>query len=208
MMLLPAKYFPDLDPVQLERYAHMERLYHEWNAMINVISRKDIDHFASRHLLHSLAIAKIIRFKPGSAIMDAGTGGGFPGIPLAVMFPEVEFTLVDSIGKKIKVVEAIASNLGLHNVSALNSRFESVKQKFDFITGRAVSNLPLFQSMVAPCVKKPGFNELPNGILYLTGGEVEPDLKNIMTRFTTFNLSDHFTETYFTTKKLVHLYNF
>ena len=185
----------------------MERLYREWNAMINVISRKDIDQVALHHILHSLAIAKIIRFRPGTTIMDAGTGGGFPGIPLAVIFPDVHFTLVDSIGKKIKVVEAVAQGLGLANVTAVNARFESVHGKFDFITGRAVSNLPLFLSMVAPLVKKPGFNDLPNGILYLTGGEIEPDLNKIQAGVTTYNLSDHFGDAYFTTKKLVHLYN-
>ena len=186
----------------------MESLYSDWNVRINVISRKDIDQIGIHHILHSLAIAKITGFKSGTTIMDAGTGGGFPGIPLAVMFPDVQFTLVDSIGKKIKVVEAIAKNLGLANVHTLNARFESVKQKFDFITGRAVSNLPLFLSMVSHCVKKQGSNELSNGILYLTGGDIEPDMKKVTARATTYNLSAYFTETYFTSKKIVHLYNF
>ena len=186
----------------------MEHLYREWNARINVISRKDIDQVAVHHILHSLAIAKIISFKPGTTIMDAGTGGGFPGIPLAVLFPEVKFTLVDSIGKKIRVVEAISGELGLTNVCAVNSRFESVDRKFDFVTGRAVSNLPLFLSMVAPCVKKQGFNKLANGILYLTGGEIGAEIEKLPGKRVTYNLSDHFTGDYFTTKKLVHLYNF
>ena len=176
--------------------------------MINVISRRDIDQVGVHHILHSLSIAKVTAFKPGTAIMDAGTGGGFPGIPLAVMFPDVQFTLVDSIGKKIRVVEAIAASLGLQNVTTINARFESVRQKFDFITGRAVTNLPLFLSMVSPCLKKQGFNELRNGILYLTGGEVEPGLEKVRTMVSVYNLQDYFSEAYFTTKKLVHLYNF
>ncbi len=207
-MSLPSSYFPQLTLLQRDRFEQMEKLYREWNARINVISRKDIDQIGIHHVLHSMAIADIIKFKPGTTIMDAGTGGGFPGIPLAVMFPDVQFTLVDSIGKKIMVVETIVKSLGLLNVITLNARFESVKQKFDFITGRAVSNLPLFLSMVSQCVKKKGINELSNGILYLTGGEIEPDIKKIPALSTTYNLSDHFNEAYFTTKKLVHLYNF
>ena len=186
----------------------MESLYREWNAMINVISRKDIGQIGTHHILHSLSIAKIIRFKPGTTIMDAGTGGGFPGIPLAMMFPDVQFTLVDSIGKKIKVVEAIAKSLELHNVIPLNARFESVKQKFDFITGRAVASLPIFLSQVRSGLKRAGVNDLPNGILYLTGGEIEPDLQQMNALATVYNLADNISEEYFITKKLVHLYNF
>ena len=186
----------------------MESLYREWNAMINVISRKDIGQIGTHHILHSLSIAKIIRFKPGTTIMDAGTGGGFPGIPLAMMFPDVQFTLVDSIGKKIKVVEAIAKSLELHNVISLNARFESVKQKFDFITGRAVASLPIFLSQVRSGLKRAGVNDLPNGILYLTGGEIEPDLQQMNALATVYNLADNISEEYFITKKLVHLYNF
>jgi 16S rRNA (guanine527-N7)-methyltransferase len=207
-MSLLSTYFPELSREQLDRFGQMESLYREWNAMINVISRKDIGQIGIHHILHSLSIAKIIRFKPGTTIMDAGTGGGFPGIPLAVMFPDVQFTLVDSIGKKIKVVEAIAKSLELHNVIPINARFESVKQKFDFITGRAVANLPVFLSQVRAGVKKEGFNDLPNGLLYLTGGEIEPDLQQIKARSTIYNLPDNFREEYFITKKLVHLYNF
>ena len=205
---LPTSYFPLLTPLQIDRFGQMDRLYREWNAMINVISRKDIDQVGVHHILHSLSIARIITFKSGTTVMDAGTGGGFPGIPLAVMFPEVQFTLVDSIGKKIRVVEAIAASLGLQNVTALNARFESVRQKFDFVTGRAVSNLPLFLSMISPCVKKLGFNDLANGVLYLTGGEIEPDMKKLAAKSNTYDLSDHFTEGYFATKKVVHIYNF
>lgn len=186
----------------------METLYGEWNAMINVISRKDIGQFAVHHLLHSLSIAKFASFVPGTRIMDAGTGGGFPGIPLAVMFPEVHFTLVDSIAKKIKVIDAIAGELKLDNVSTQNARFESLSGSFDFVTGRAVSRLPVFVSMVKKCIRPKGFNKLANGVLYLTGGEVDQDLSEIGARSETWNLAEYFSETYFLTKKLIHLHHF
>ncbi|MDP1622084.1 MAG: 16S rRNA (guanine(527)-N(7))-methyltransferase RsmG [Bacteroidales bacterium] len=207
-MNLTSKYFTAITQAQSKRFAQAENLYREWNSMINVISRKDIDQFASHHLLHSLAIAKVISFKPGTAVMDAGTGGGFPGIPLAIMFPDTHFTLVDSIGKKIKVVDAIATEMKLTNVTTLNARFETVKGAFDFVTGRAVSNLPLFFSMVKNSVKTTGFNDIPNGILYLSGGDVEQDIASISTKLTVWRLSTFFAEDYFITKKLVHLHNF
>lgn len=207
-MSLPAKYFPGLTTVQLEQFALMDNLYREWNVKINLISRKDIDELAIHHILHSLAISKVVAFKPGTRIMDAGTGGGFPGIPLATMFPDVHFTLVDSIGKKIKVVDAIATALKLDNVTALNARFETIKGSFDFVTGRAVSKLPIFCSMVKNCINKHGFNDIQNGILYLTGGELEPDVAQIKARSDSWPLAGFFTEYYFTTKKLVHLHNF
>jgi len=207
-MSLPATYFPNLSALQLDQFDLMERLYREWNGRINVISRKDTDQLAMHHILHSLAIAKVIAFKPGTSVMDAGTGGGFPGIPLAVIFPEVHFTLVDSIGKKIRVIEAIANELELANITTLNARFETVRDSFDFVTGRAVSSLPLFFSMVRKCVKSQGFNDIPNGILYLTGGEPEQEISRIKAKSTIWPLSAFFTEDYFTTKKLVHLHNF
>ena len=201
------KYFPDLTLQQADQFAMMEGLYREWNARINVISRKDVDKLAIHHVLHSLSIAKVINFEPGTTIMDAGTGGGFPGIPLAVLFPEVQFTLVDSIGKKIKVVEAISQSLGLRNVTTLNTRFESVKETFDFITGRAVSDLPRFYSMVRKAIKKEGMNKIQNGILYLTGGDLDHDMASFKTKTTIYRLADYFDEDFFTTKRLVHLYN-
>jgi 16S rRNA (guanine527-N7)-methyltransferase len=207
-MSIPLKYFPGLSTLQIEQFAWMEKLYREWNAMINVISRKDIDQLATHHILHSLAIAKVVTFKPGTCILDAGTGGGFPGIPLAVMFPEVQFTLVDSIGKKVKVIGAIAAELKLHNVTALNARFETAGRGFDFVTGRAVSRLPLFFAMVKNSVRAQEFNSIPNGILYLTGGDVGPEMKQVRAISDIWSLGDFFTEDYFTTKKLVHLHNF
>ena len=207
-MILPAKYFPGLSPLQRDQYELMEHLYREWNSRINVISRKDIDQLAIHHILHSLAIAKVIEFKPGTRILDAGTGGGFPGIPLATMFPEVHFTLADSIGKKIKVIDAIAGELKLDNVKTVNTRFETIRGSFDFVTGRAVSKLALFSSMVKGCVASKAFNDLPNGILYLTGGEVEQDLTGIRAKSMTWPLAGFFTEEYFASKKLVFLHNF
>jgi len=207
-MSLIATYFPDLSPGLLEKFSRMEELYREWNSRINVVSRKDIDEIGLHHILHSLAVAKFTSFSPGTEILDAGTGGGFPGLPLAILFPQVRFTLVDSIAKKIKVVEAISRSLDLENVTTLNGRFEQVKKKVDFVTGRAVSNLPLFLSMTGHCIKKEGFNSIPNGILYLTGGEIIPDLQKISARWTIRDLSGYFSEAYFATKKIVHLYNF
>jgi 16S rRNA (guanine527-N7)-methyltransferase len=204
----PLTSFPHLNEKQLMQYAQMETLYREWNARINVISRKDIDQFQTHHLLHSLSVARIVSFIPGTTVMDAGTGGGFPGIPLAVMFPEVEFHLVDSIGKKIKVVEAVKSELGLQNVTTRNIRFEEIRESFEFITGRAVSNLPLFCSMVKKNVKKKGHNSIPNGILYLTGGETDQALISINATTSVWNLADFFGDSFFTTKKLIHLSGF
>jgi len=202
------KYFPELTPIQLEQFNRMGELYRHWNERINVISRKDISRFETHHLLHSLSIAKAVPIRPGALVLDAGTGGGFPGLPLAVFFPEVHFTLVDSIGKKIRVIETIADELELDNVTAVNARFETIRGSFDYVTGRAVSSLPLFFGMVKGLVNRPGYGDAPNGILYLTGGDIEAGLAQIRSGFSVRNLSDFFEEAFFVTKKLVHLHSF
>ena len=201
-------YFPLLTGHQLDQYWESCQIYREWNSKINVISRKDIDQLLTHHILHSLAIARVIAFKPGTEIMDAGTGGGFPGIPLAIFFPESRFTLVDSIAKKIRVAEDVSKRLGLKNVTLVNDRFESLSSRYDFITGRAVTNVAAFVKMNAPLIKKKGFNDIPNGILYLTGGELQQSLELVRAQKTGYSLADFFNEPYFETKKLIHLYNF
>jgi 16S rRNA (guanine527-N7)-methyltransferase len=202
------KYFPDLSAAQRSQIELLAPLYTEWNARINVVSRKDIDQLYLHHVLHSLSIAKLVTFKPGTSIMDAGTGGGFPGIPLAILFPDSKFTLVDSIGKKIKVVEAIAGGLGLANVTAVNARFEGVAETFDFITGRAVSNLAVFVNMLKNKVGLTNRNRIPNGILYLTGGDSPQDMTGINARAKEYPIPGYFTEPYFVTKKLIHIHAF
>lgn len=184
----------------------MELLYRNWNSKINVISRKDIGHFTLHHLIHSLSIGSYFSFLPGTTIMDAGTGGGFPGLPLAIMFPEVHFTLVDSIGKKIMVINEITRQLGLTNITAVQERFEKINQQFDFVTGRAVSNMASFYSMVRLKIKKQENHPFRNGILYLTGGDVQQEVASIGKENTVIILSERFPEEYFTTKKLVHIF--
>lgn len=198
------KQFPDLTDNQILQFQKLQGLYEDWNAKINVISRKDIDELYTRHVLHSLGIAKIIEFRPGSKIMDVGTGGGFPGIPLAILFPEVDFYLIDVIAKKIKVVTEVAAGLGLKNVKAEQKRAELVKQEFDFIVSRAVTNMPDFVSWVDDKVSKKQNHELANGILYLKGGDLTEELK-AFPKATEYNLSDFFTDEFFETKKVVHL---
>ena len=198
------KQFPDLTDNQILQFQKLQSLYEDWNAKINVISRKDIDELYTRHVLHSLGIAKIIEFRPGSKIMDVGTGGGFPGIPLAILFPEVDFYLIDVIAKKIKVVNEVAAGLGLKNVKAEQKRAELVKQEFDFIVSRAVTNMPDFVSWVDDKVSKKQNHELANGILYLKGGDLTEELK-AFPKATEYNLSDFFKEEFFETKKVVHL---
>lgn len=198
------KQFPDLSDNQILQFQKLQSLYEDWNAKINVISRKDIDELYTRHVLHSLGIAKIIEFRPGSKIMDVGTGGGFPGIPLAILHPEVDFYLIDVIAKKIKVVNEVASGLGLKNVKAEQKRAELVKQEFDFIVSRAVTNMPDFVSWVDDKVSKKQNHELANGILYLKGGDLTEELK-AFPKATEYNLSDFFKEEFFETKKVVHL---
>ncbi|MGD9928641.1 MAG: 16S rRNA (guanine(527)-N(7))-methyltransferase RsmG [Mangrovibacterium sp.] len=199
------KYFSGLSAGQLEQFAALEGLYREWNEKINVISRKDIDQLYERHVLHSLGIAKVISFKPGTKIMDVGTGGGFPGIPLAIMFPETEFLLVDSIAKKISVVEAVAAGLGLTNVRAQQNRAEKVHGQFDFIISRAVTAFPKFVSLVRSKVSARQQNELGNGILYLKGGDFDDELEPFKNQVKLYALSGFFEEEFFETKKVIHL---
>jgi 16S rRNA (guanine527-N7)-methyltransferase len=196
--------FPNLTEIQILQFQKLQSLYEDWNSKINVISRKDIDELYTRHVLHSLGIAKIIEFRPGSRIMDVGTGGGFPGIPLAILHPEVDFYLIDVIAKKIKVVNEIAAGLGLKNVKAEQKRAELVKQEFDFIVSRAVTNMPDFVNWVDDNVSKKQNHELANGILYLKGGDLTEELATFP-KATEYNLSDFFTDDFFETKKVVHL---
>jgi 16S rRNA (guanine527-N7)-methyltransferase len=198
------KQFPNLTEIQTKQFELLQELYEDWNAKINVISRKDIDELYTRHVLHSLGIAKIIEFKPRTQIMDVGTGGGFPGIPLAILFPEVDFYLIDVIGKKIKVVNEVATALGLTNVKAEQKRADSVKQEFDFIVSRAVTNMPDFVLWVQNKVKKKHNHELQNGILYLKGGDLTDELASFP-KAVQYNLSNYFPEEFFETKKVVHL---
>lgn len=199
------KYFPELTADQQNKFARLEALYQEWNTKINVISRKDMDFFWIHHVLHSLAIAKVIHFLPGTKIMDVGTGGGFPGIPLALMFPECDFLLVDSIGKKIKVVEGVCEMLGLENVRARQTRVENVTEQCDFIVSRAVTAFPAFVSWVKGKVAPISCNALPNGILYLKGGDFSEELKTFGNRATIYDIPDFFSEDFFETKKIIHL---
>ncbi len=203
-MNLIQQYFPDISKKQVEQFAQLEALYKDWNSKINVVSRKDIDELYLRHVLHSLGIAKVISFKPKSKILDVGTGGGFPGIPLAIMFPESQFHLVDSIGKKLKVVEGIVEALGLKNVKTTHGRAEIVKGEYDFIVSRAVTAMPEFVGWVKTKIAKKQNHELKNGILYLKGGDLTEELQVFRTT-TIYNLSDYFKEEFFETKKVVHL---
>jgi len=198
------KYFPNLTDTQLDQFSRLEGLYTEWNAMINVISRKDINELYTRHVLHSLGIAKVLEFNPGASVLDVGTGGGFPGIPLAILFPETNFYLVDVIAKKIKVVEGVAEALGLTNVRAAQKRAETIDEEFDFIVSRAVTNMPDFVKWVRGKVKKAQNHDLPNGVLYLKGGDLTEEL-SVFQKVTLFNLSDYFSDEFFETKKVVHL---
>jgi 16S rRNA (guanine527-N7)-methyltransferase len=198
------KHFPYLTDIQKEQFAKLDSLYHDWNEKINVISRKDIDALYTKHILHSLGIAKIIKFEPGTFVLDVGTGGGFPGIPLAILFPETRFFLIDIIGKKIKVVQAVAAALELKNVKAEQLRAENVKGDFDFIVSRAVTNMPDFVSWVRTKIKKNNKHELKNGILYLKGGDLTEELKDFP-KATEYNLADFFEDEFFETKKVVHV---
>jgi 16S rRNA (guanine527-N7)-methyltransferase len=199
------KYFPNLTDHQKELFVKLYDVYKEWNDQINVVSRKDFDSFYEKHVLHSLGIAEVIQFQPGTEVLDVGTGGGFPGIPLAIMFPDSDFYLVDSIGKKIKVVNGVKESLGLTNVFAGQKRAEELKQKFDFVVSRAVTQMPKFIPWVQDKFKKKGQNGYPNGILYLKGGDLREELKSVKRYKEIIELSDFFKEEFFETKKVVYL---
>ena len=199
------KYFPNLSERQKEQFAALDALYRDWNSKINVISRKDIDNLYEHHVLHSLAIAELIRFKPGTSIMDLGTGGGFPGIPLAIMFPEVRFHLVDSIGKKIRVCQEVTSALGLENVTTQWCRAEEVKQKFHFVVSRAVMPLPDLVKIIRKSISGEQFNGLPNDLICLKGGELEQEAKPFGKAAQITSLNEFFEEEFFETKKVVYV---
>lgn len=199
------KYFPDLDTDQISKLERLPVLYSEWNEKINVVSRKDIESLMERHVLHSLGIAKVMSFVGGTKVLDVGTGGGFPGIPLAILFPDVEFYLVDSIAKKIKVVQAIADELGLKNVKATQDRAENVKDKFDFIVSRAVTRMPEFLKWIEKSVIFDCKNDFPNGVLYLKGGDLSQELGGLSEHYNEFDLSDYFEEEFYETKKVVYV---
>lgn len=198
------EYFPDLTDEQKTQFAELDGLYREWNSRINVISRKDIEALYLKHVLHSLGIAKVQSFADDSRILDVGTGGGFPGIPLAIMFPKVDFVLVDSIGKKIRVVEEVSSHLNLQNVTAIHGRAEKVKGSFDFVVSRAVTKMGAFVPWVRKKIAGTQRHELQNGILYLKGGDLTEELKSFP-RATLYDLQKYFADPFFETKKVVHL---
>lgn len=204
-MELIKKYFPNLTKQQLEQFDALEELYRHWNAQINVISRQDIDSLYEKHVLHSLGIGKIIQFVPGTEILDVGTGGGFPGIPLAILFPLADFHLVDSIGKKIKVVTEVSAALGLTNVKAEQTRVEHLNTTYDFVISRAVTRLQPFLGWVRYKILKAGNNKLRNGVLYLKGGELDEELAEIRDKYRIYELSDYFDEPFFETKKVVYI---
>lgn len=204
LMDLILKYFPDLTERQIEQFRALEALYKDWNSKINVVSRKDIDELYLRHVLHSLGIAKVIQFADNSSILDVGTGGGFPGVPLAIMFPNCQFHLVDSINKKLKVINAVCEAIELTNVRTTHSRVEAIDETYDFIVSRAVTTMPEFTKWVKGKTAKKQRNELKNGILYLKGGDLTEELRQYTT-VKAYLLSDYFEEDFFETKKVIHL---
>jgi 16S rRNA (guanine527-N7)-methyltransferase len=199
------KYFPELTEKQLGQYEMLDELYRDWNAKINVISRKDIDNLYEHHVLHSLAIARMLRFKAGTHILDFGTGGGFPGIPLAILFPHVQFHLVDSVGKKVKVANEVATAIGLKNVKFSHARAEEIKEQYDFVVTRAVMPMVDLVKVARKNIKKEQHNAVPNGIIALKGGELNGEIASMKNIATVWELSDFFDEEYFKTKKVVHV---
>lgn len=202
---LPEKYFKDLNNTQKNQFFELIKLYEFWNRRINVVSRKDLSHLSERHILPSLSIGRIIKFRPETTVLDVGTGGGFPGIPLAILFPETEFTLLDSILKKLKVVEDIVYNLKLKNVKTIRIRAENYTKKFDFIVSRAVKPLPEFVELINDNIKPKNINKIPNGIFYLTGGEIEDQIKYFKNYIKVHHLKYIFKESFFETKKLIYI---
>lgn len=199
------KYFPTITDLQAEQFAQLEGLYNDWNSKINVISRKDIQNLYEHHVLHSLGIAKIVNFRDGTSIMDLGTGGGFPGIPLAILFPNVSFHLVDSIGKKVRVADEVATALGLKNVRFSHARAEEIKDKYDFIVTRAVMPMVDLVKVARKNIQKEQHNALPNGIIALKGGELNSEIASMRDISTVWDLGDYFEEEFFKTKKVVHV---
>jgi len=199
------QHFPRISTKQKEQYKSLQNLYIDWNSKVNVISRKDIDHLYIHHVLHSLVVGKIVEFKEGTTILDVGTGGGFPGIPLAILFPEVKFHLVDSIGKKIRVVKDIARELKLSNVEISQSRIENVKGHYDFIVSRAVSRMKTVYNWVESKVSGYSFNTIANGIIFLKGGDVSEEIEELGIHHSIFEISDYFVADYFKTKKVIHI---
>ena len=199
------KYFTNLTGLQAEQFAQLEALYNDWNAKINVISRKDIQNLYEHHVLHSLGIARVVNFKDGTTVMDLGTGGGFPGIPLAILFPNVQFHLVDSIGKKVKVANEVATAIGLKNVKFSHARAEEIKEQYDFVVTRAVMPMVDLMKVARKNIKKEQHNAVPNGIIALKGGELAGEIASMKNICTVWELSDFFEEEYFKTKKVVHV---
>ena len=198
-------HFPNLTDIQKKQFSALSELYEFWNAQINLVSRKDMSDFLERHVLHSLGIAKIMNFKDDTKVIDVGTGGGFPGIPLAILFPEVDFLLVDSIGKKIKVVQTVAQKLGLKNVRTAHERVENINEKFDFVVSRAVTRMPAFLKLVEDKFSLKCNNTFPNGIIYLKGGDLTEEMSQVSYHHDSFNLSDYFSQDFFETKKVVYV---
>src|SRR5665811_1996825 len=199
------KYFPHLTGKQKEQFEKLGPLYAEWNEKINIISRKDMEHFYAHHVLHSLGIAKVMEFEPGTKVLDIGTGGGFPGIPLAILYPKVSFHLVDSIGKKVNVVKDVYKQLGLQNVEAQQIRAEELVRRYDFIVSRAVTQMANFYPWVKDKFKKEDINEFPNGIFYLKGGDIDEEMEELNISYVTYHLEDYYNETYFDMKKVIYI---